>query len=197
MQPNVWYIVTPHYFKKDFIMPHIHTNPGEHDHTVCIYVVRTDTPEPLCLLHMHRKLGKLLPAGGHIETHETPWQTVAHELEEETGYELSKLRILQPAARINSLSECVVHPLPVVVQTHSYPILNHHHTDSSYALVASGPPLKPPSQDESQDIRWLSRNDLALLSPDEIYENNREVYLFILDHCLSEWEQISTQEFTL
>lgn len=71
-------------------MPHIHTKPGQYDHTVTAYIVRTDGDDPKVLLHMHRKLGMLLPPGGHVELDETPWAAMAHELTEESGYTLDE-----------------------------------------------------------------------------------------------------------
>jgi len=63
-------------------MAHIHTQPGQHDHTASAYIVRTDFDEPKIMLHLHRKIGKYLQFGGHVELHETPWQAVVHELRE-------------------------------------------------------------------------------------------------------------------
>lgn len=70
-------------------MPHIHTEPGQHDLTVSAYIVRMDLPEPAIILHKHRKLNKWLQFGGHVEPHENPWQAVQREIREESGYELS------------------------------------------------------------------------------------------------------------
>lgn len=45
-------------------MPHINVKPGQRDITVSTYIVRLERGEPLCLVHMHRKVGKLMQAGG-------------------------------------------------------------------------------------------------------------------------------------
>ncbi len=55
-----------------------------------------------------------------MELNETPWQAVAHELTEETGYELGQLSILQPVDRIESLPKIVVHPAPVLIKYSRY-----------------------------------------------------------------------------
>lgn len=60
-------------------MAHIHTQAGQHDHTVTLYIIRIDTTEPKAWLHKHKKMKVLLPVGGHIELSETPWQAAAHE----------------------------------------------------------------------------------------------------------------------
>ena len=67
------------------IMAHIHTQPGQHDHTASAYIIRTDLDTPRIMLHLHRKIGKYLQFGGHVELNETPWQAVVHELREESG----------------------------------------------------------------------------------------------------------------
>lgn len=101
-------------------MPHIHTEPGQHDQTASAFIIRTDTPEPAVLFHMHKKVHILLQPGGHIELHETPWQAVLHEIHEETGYELSQLTILQPQQRIRTLSGAVNHPMLINQNTHLF-----------------------------------------------------------------------------
>ena len=53
-------------------MPHIHTEPGQHDHTVGAFIICLGNNSPKILLHMHKKLNKLLPIGGHIELNEAP-----------------------------------------------------------------------------------------------------------------------------
>jgi 8-oxo-dGTP pyrophosphatase MutT (NUDIX family) len=55
-------------------MPHIHTGPGEHDHTASAVIIRNESDGPKVLLHLHKKLNRLLQPGGHVELHETPWQ---------------------------------------------------------------------------------------------------------------------------
>lgn len=51
------------------------------DFTVAVFVVA----DGRVLLHMHRKLGKWLPPGGHIERDELPDHAAVREVEEESG----------------------------------------------------------------------------------------------------------------
>lgn len=74
-------------------MPHIHEGDGQHDLTAGAFIIRFDQDEPKGLLHFHRKLHKLLPIGGHVELNESPWQAIAHELDEESGYSMSQLMV--------------------------------------------------------------------------------------------------------
>src|SRR3712207_4516473 len=101
-------------------MPHIHTQPGEHDFTASGFIIRTDLEEPKIILHMHKKLGVYLQFGGHVETREDPWQAVTHELREESGYDMDQLKVLQPRDSIKRLSGIKLHPTPFYLNTHNF-----------------------------------------------------------------------------
>ena len=177
-------------------MPHIHTTNGEHDLTVTAYIARIDGNEPKGLLHMHRKLNVLLPVGGHVELTETPWQSITHEIEEESGYRLSQLNILQPNSRIKKMAKVVQHPYPLSIDTHAV-TPTHFHTDLQYGFVAINLPESSVKDGESKDLRWLSIKEINELSNDEIYENTREVYLFLLETALKTWDAVPSEEFSL
>jgi 8-oxo-dGTP diphosphatase len=176
-------------------MPHIHTDPGQHDHTVTAYIVRTDTPEPRVLLHMHRKLNILLPVGGHIELHETPWQAMTHELLEESGYHIDDVEILQPSERITSLSQVSLHPYPLVMNTHDIPG-DHFHSDTAYGFVVTGDPSRTAEEGESLDLRWLSLKEIQDLKRPDIFDNTKEVAAFLITTALPNWDQMPAGHFT-
>lgn len=176
-------------------MPHIHTEPGQHDHVVTAYIIRTDFEEPKALLHMHRKVHKLLPIGGHIELSETPWQAVTHELREESGYDIGELSILQPKDRISSLAGTVLHPQPVVMNTHHYTGAEHFHTDTVYGFVALAPPTHEIQAGESTDLRWYSRSELDSLDGNEAVLYAVEIYKRLLDSYLTTWEAVGPEHF--
>jgi len=175
-------------------VPHIHTDPGQHDLTAGAYIVRLDKKEPQVLLHMHKKLNKYLQFGGHVELDETPWQTVIHELREESGYEMDQLKLLQPLSRLTKLSGSTLHPLPLVYATYKYGDLDHFHTDTSYGFVTHEPPRHVVDEAESQDIRLFTRNEL--LNTDEVPDEVREIALYILDTCLKKWERLDAGKVT-
>lgn len=175
-------------------MPHIHIEPGQHDQSVTAYIVRIDTPEPRALVHMHRKLNILLPVGGHIELHETPWQAMAHELLEESGYDMSEAKVLQPVVRVESLEDAVLHPYPISMNTHLIG-KDHFHSDISYGFVVENDPTKAAEEGESSDFRWLTSKELKALDSSEILANTRQVYDFILNNALKHWEQVKTDTF--
>lgn len=175
-------------------MPHIHTKPGEHDHTASGYIIRLDGDEPRILMHNHKKLHKYIQFGGHIETHETPWQAVCHELSEESGYEMSQLQILQPKQRIHDLVSAKLHPMPIYQNTHNFNE-THFHTDIAYAFVTSEEPAHGIARDESDDIKLLTRRQLVDLPADQTFESVRIPALFVFDVCIPDWERVDPKVF--
>lgn len=140
-------------------MPHIHTELGQHDTTVSAWIFREEAGERKVLVHMHRKIQKYMQVGGHIELEETPWQAIAHELEEESGYSLSELEIYQPLYMPRAARSGIVHPTPVFIDTHQ-PTPGHYHTDIRYAFLAKDMPKSRPAQGESEDVRWYTLDEL-------------------------------------
>ncbi|MDB5166959.1 MAG: putative pyrophosphohydrolase including oxidative damage repair enzyme [Candidatus Saccharibacteria bacterium] len=177
-------------------MPHIHTQPGEHDQTVSMYVIRLDTKEPTALLHMHKKLHRLMPIGGHVELNENPWQAAAHELTEESGYRLEYLELLQPTDRIMSLSKTMLLPQPIVMNDHEYGDINHFHSDISYLFIAHGEPDMPVGEGESTDLRWMTKAQLDEINEPEIIQFTKEVYNFAFNVCLDNWERVNPKDFS-
>lgn len=175
-------------------MAHIHTKPGQHDHTVSAYIVRTDFSEPKFMLHMHKKLHRYMQFGGHIELDENPWQTLIHELREESGYDISQLQLLQPPQRLKSLTGSVLHPVPLAYRTHPFGDIDHFHSDLSFVFVALQPPQHPVAANESQDIRLFTLEELGS-HPQTIVDVD-EIAHFIIKDCLPTWETVDTSHFS-
>lgn len=140
-------------------MPHIHTEPEQHDITVSAWIFREFAGERKVFVHMHRKIQKYMEVGGHVELNETPWQTVAHELVEESGYALDELEIYQPEYMPQAMEGWTVHPVPVLLNTYQ-PVPGHYHTDICYAFYADHPPKHTPVEGESQDVQWFTLDEL-------------------------------------
>jgi len=168
-------------------MAHIHTEPGQHDLTVSAFIVR----DGRLLLHRHKRMGVLMQPGGHVELAEDPWQALAHEIAEETGYRLSQLHVLQPRERLCKLSGARVHPYPICVTTHEVTGLpGHFHTDLVYALTTEEEPHEAPAPGESSALVWVSRAELMDLPPEDVFTNVREIGCYVFDTVLVEWEPI-------
>ncbi|MBI2589049.1 NUDIX domain-containing protein [Candidatus Saccharibacteria bacterium] len=175
-------------------MAHIHTKPGQHDHTASAYIVRVDGNEPRIMLHRHKLDRVYLQFGGHVELDENPWQTLIHELREEAGYDISQLKILQPKLRLKQLTKASIHPIPICYNTHSVRnAKKHYHTDSVFALTTQESPKHSLAEGESQDLRLFTRQEISDLPDSEIFPMAREMALFIFDQVLPNWEQIPTK----
>jgi len=176
-------------------MPHIHTDAGQHDLTASAYIVRLDKPEPRLVLHQHKLLHIYLQFGGHVELHETPWQTVIHELAEESGYDIDQLALLQPAMRLKVIHEAVLHPVPASILTHRFGDTDHYHTDIAFAFVTKEAPKHAVGKGESNKIQAFTAAELTALPKGSLPENVRDIGLFILDEGLNHWETVDTSAF--
>jgi 8-oxo-dGTP diphosphatase len=166
-------------------MPHIHTGTGECDATVSAYVVRRVADEWRCLVHMHRKIDRLMQIGGHIELTQTPWQAVATELREEAGYELAELKVLQSLPEPPELDDAVVHPQPFLMNTHDVGG-GHYHNDTCYGFSAEFASGADPDADESQELRWLTLDELQKAAErGEALQDTTDIYTYLLSHIES------------
>jgi 8-oxo-dGTP diphosphatase len=177
-------------------MPHIHTEPGQHDLTVSAYIIRTDTKEPTIMLHKHKKLGIYLQFGGHVELHEHTWKAITHELKEEAGYDISQVQLLQPPDMIKKLNTSVLHPYPLIHQTHKFGDMNHNHTDIAFAFIASEQAKNHVDASESQDIKLFTRQQLIEAPSHKVPEDIKTVGLYLFDVCLEKWDRVATTNFS-
>lgn len=177
-------------------MPHLHNEPDQHDMTVSAYVLQHKGADILCMVHFHKKMDVLMQIGGHIELNETPWQAMAHELEEESGYELSELSVVQPFAdRVQDIGN-ISHPVPFSMNTHNVEN-EHYHSNMCYGFVAQDKPKKTTAEEESDDIRWLSMEDLRSLSENgEALQDVYYIYKYLIDH-IDNYSQIPASSFSL
>ena len=171
-------------------MPHIHTNPGDHDSTTTAFIVRKIDGEWHGLLHKHRKLNMLLPVGGHVEVNENPWAAALHEIEEESGFELSQLEILQPMERIKKMDGVKTHPVPLFLQTHKYSDdLDHYHVDVGFLLITDQDPAGLPEAGESTALMWLTNQQIQERKS-EMPADVAQIYDFSLTTAVKSWERV-------
>lgn len=177
-------------------MPHIHTEDGQRDVTVSALIVREEKGELFCLVHMHRKIDLLMQIGGHIELDQTPWQAIAEELVEETGYALADLTVLQPAGKKLELKEAAVHPVPISMNTH-YVGDGHYHSDLCYGFVAKDKPTGQPKEGQSMDLRWCTLTELKKYAAEGVaLQDCCDIYAHLVT-VLPNLQQVSTDQFPL
>jgi 8-oxo-dGTP pyrophosphatase MutT (NUDIX family) len=119
------------------------------------------------LLHYHRKLGKWLPPGGHIEDDELPDDAARREVLEETG-----IRVRLVGGHGLPIDEPLQLALPAGIQVEDiYP--GHQHIDLVYFAVPQPYDKRASEVDprlaESDRVGWYRLDDLQQLgASDEI-----------------------------
>lgn len=95
------------------------------------------------LLHRHKRLGRWLQPGGHLDPGEHPGSAAVRETLEETG-----LVAAHPADR----------PRLLHVDVHEGP-RGHLHLDLRYLLTADGAAALTPAAGESPDVAWFDPDE--------------------------------------
>ena len=125
--------------------------------TVAVFVVH----ERRVLLHYHRKLGKWLPPGGHVEDNELPDDAAVREVLEETGIRAS---LCGPVGLPMDEPRQLVVPAGIQVE-HIY--AGHEHIDLVYFARPESNDLHATEIDprlaESDRVGWYAADDLAEL----------------------------------
>ena len=122
--------------------------------TVAVFVVH----DGRVLLHYHRKLGKWLPPGGHLEDDELPDDAALREVLEETGM---MVRLIGGRGLpIDDPAQLVV---PAGIQVENiYP--GHQHIDLVYFAVLDADDAEvDPRLVESDRVGWYGLGELAAL----------------------------------
>ncbi len=148
-------------------MPHLH---DKIDFTVAVFVVERDR---VLLVH-HRRLGKWLPVGGHIELDEDPEQAAHREVLEESGLEIELIGERPPTTgpgtraliaprfldihRINDTHEHIGMIYFARPRSSSLRLAEAEHHDIRWCTAAELDQLVPPPSDA---IRWYCHRALS------------------------------------
>lgn len=106
-------------------------------------------PSGRVLLHHHRRLGRWLQMGGHVEPGETAAQAALREGMEESG-----LRDLQLAA--SGILDLDVHDIPAARGE-----LDHRHFDVRYLARTNEPDVIMMDEQESTKLAWVQLAEAA------------------------------------
>lgn len=143
---------------------------GEKHFCASVWITTTSTPQKMLLVH-HKKLGKWLQPGGHVEQFENPVETAIREIKEETGIDISFL--IQKVQVINRDGTFL--PVPKFFMEQTIPANKnqpqHYHLDVQYHLEIPEQETLLRS-DESHGIGWFTKIE-ALKLP--IHEDTRVV----------------------
>jgi 8-oxo-dGTP pyrophosphatase MutT (NUDIX family) len=108
-------------------------------------------------LHWHRKVGKWLPAGGHIEAGEDPVEAVRREVQEEFAIE-AEIMATAPRVEYHGGGPSQIEPPVAILEYEPEP--GHFHVDLVYFLRALGG-YPGVCHDPENPIHWLDAADLA------------------------------------
>ncbi len=151
------------------------TQPGDKHFTVSAYII-SDEPERRILLVYHRKFGKWMQPGGHIEPQENPVEALIREVQEETGLDIrsSLPKLTDLGEGVSGLSAPDFLQQQLIAAHGDEP--QHFHIDHAYALRVGVGELQP-GEHESQQIGWFTKAELATM---DIFPNVRAVVETIL-----------------
>lgn len=127
-------------------MAHIHERI---DFTASVYIVR----DGKILLHWHKKLGRWLQPGGHIELDEDPNQAAIREVKEETGLDVELIGNPRAAFAKDEKSDLIP---PKFLNRHPFNE-SHEHIDCSYFGKVVGGVEKA---EEGSEIRWFTKEEI-------------------------------------
>jgi len=133
-------------------MAHIHEKI---DFTVAVFVVHAGR---VLVIH-HRKLGKWLPLGGHIELDEDPEQAALRETLEESGLEVELLGERPPTTESGTRALIA----PRFLDIHRISGTHEHIGMIYFARPRAGSVTL--AAEEHHAIRWCAEDDLERLDP--------------------------------
>lgn len=167
----------------DRAMPHIHEL---YDYTTSAFILHPS--EPKLLLLKHKKIGKWLQPGGHIELHENPLQALSHEIEEETGLTPEQYDIIEPADSpkpIGKSASNTVLPIPFYMNEHLWDGVGpHKHVDLCYLAKAKTQQLTK-NPDGASAIDWLALDEIiALNTSGDLYDDTLVISEWIFKNKL-------------
>ena len=133
-------------------MAHIHEKI---DFTVAIFVVL----DAKVLVILHRKLGKWLPLGGHIELDEEPEIAALREAKEESGLDVELIGERPPTTEPGTRALIAPRFLDIhrISDTHEHIGMIYFARPKAGALALAA--------EEHHDIRWVSSGEIDALQP--------------------------------
>ncbi len=146
------------------------------------------------LLHFHKKLGKWLPPGGHLEENETPPECAIREAKEETGLDIA---LIQDEHLWVTRSNATSFERPFLCLLENVPAYKnqpeHQHIDFIYLGKPIGGSLDPDAI-SSTGLRWFTLDEvLYLKSDEEIFKETQQTIQTIFSFTDAQASVITTE----
>jgi ADP-ribose pyrophosphatase YjhB (NUDIX family) len=154
-------------------MPHLHTEPGQYDYTVCGYLVHDNKT----LLIKHKYLPIWTAPAGHVELNETPIEALFKEISEEAGIQRTDLELIETTHLTNTMergSGNHYHPLPFDMEYHNIDA-DHRHINMAYILKSATNHVEP-KVGESNTFKWFTIEELEKFGETQSSIINQAIY---------------------
>ncbi len=124
------------------------------DITVSIIIVYKEKT----LLHLHKKMDKWLPVGGHIEKGELPEEAALREIKEESGLSA----VLHNSDKQIDMVDArqLIYPAHILLEDIKK---GHQHIDFVYYAMANTFNIKP-EEGEATDLKWFTADEINELA---------------------------------
>lgn len=144
------------------------------------------------LLIHHRKHGKWLPAGGHMEPNELPHEAAIREAKEETGLDIEIFG--HENVHVDTQFAKSI-PRPFVMLLEEIPaykdVPSHKHID----LIYAGRPINGEllqNEIETSGLRWWTLEEIENLIPGkDIFPDSVEIIRTIFQSCVHSYSSVS------
>ncbi len=136
------------------------------------------------LMMWHKRLGRWMPPGGHIDDDETPEEAAQRECKEETGLDVEIVGAEQPDLFANAKTEGHMLKKPIAMLLENIPASPernepaHQHMDFLFlARPIDESQTLVLQQAEGHELRWFTREDVATLSTETEIFGNVQAYI--------------------
>lgn len=140
------------------------------------------------LLIDHKRLGRWMPPGGHVDEHETPQDTAQRECKEETGLDVEIIGDEQTDLFTDNPEEGAMLTKPIAMLLENIPASSernepaHQHMDFLFlARPIDESQLLTLADEEGHSLRWFTRSEVEQLDEaTDIFSNVKAYILQVL-----------------